>query len=461
MRMLKLRNVLLVVVIVLISCPSAYAYFDPGNGGYFLTAVAGYFCSMAVFVCSAVTLGFRKFLLPFFKNKTSFLFFLSILTTLSCGIFIYARLHQVHLSARTYDVKAKEQGPVCISDDPAHVYQGYVYDNGNLYDKHCRLVHSWRKPWFWGVIGTIDKNGDLYAGNRYDTNGYWGRFSWDGQIIWTKNYLIHHMITLDGDKIYVLTKEAHQYRGRSVGFDAIITLDKEGRELGRWSTWDDLAELHRFFPLLLLDIPWIPIPQEKKNWDPELWGMDYFHLNSFQIVQPNSRENEAGFFHRGNWLVSFRNLNMIAILDKNTKEVLWSMYADGSNGLLDRQHNPSMQPDGNILVFDNGFHRGWSRVIKIDPMTKKIVWEYSDKDFFSDIKGLAQVLPNGNIFIDESARGRVFEITPDKKIVWEFLRKVIEKGHDKDDMEWMERVDSYAPEYINPLLNRDRSWYKI
>ena len=31
-----------------------------------------------------------------------------------------------------------------------------------------------------------------------------------------------------------------------------------------------------------------------------------------------------------------------------------------------------------------------------------------------------QVLPNGNFFITESDKNHVFELTPDKKIVWEY-----------------------------------------
>ena len=41
--------------------------------------------------------------------------------------------------------------------------------------------------------------------------------------------------------------------------------------------------------------------------------------------------------------------------------------------------------------------------------------------FFSELCGTCQRLPNGNTLITESTRGRAFEVTPDKEIVWEFV----------------------------------------
>ena len=59
----------------------------------------------------------------------------------------------------------------------------------------------------------------------------------------------------------------------------------------------------------------------------------------------------------------------------------------------------------------------------------KIVWEYNANKsgyrdtfkFFSDYVSSAQRLPNGNTLIDEGAVGRIFEVTPDGEIVWEYI----------------------------------------
>ncbi|MFC1909401.1 aryl-sulfate sulfotransferase, partial [Chloroflexota bacterium] len=93
---------------------------------------------------------------------------------------------------------------------------------------------------------------------------------------------------------------------------------------------------------------------------------------------------------------------------------------------------------GNILVFDNGgqsgyggsdgyprYTRDYSRIIEFNPVTLEVAWQYgagSGKEFFfSHNISSAQRLPNGNTLITEGANGRVFEVTPYKEIVWDFL----------------------------------------
>jgi len=113
------------------------------------------------------------------------------------------------------------------------------------------------------------------------------------------------------------------------------------------------------------------------------------------------------------------------------------------------QHHAHMIPaglpgEGNILVLDNGgrsgyggsggyprYIRKYSRVIEFNPLTLEVVWQYGaeggDEMFFSPNMGSAQRLPNGNTLITDGANGRVFEVTPDKDIVWEFIPPIIGK----------------------------------
>lgn len=47
--------------------------------------------------------------------------------------------------------------------------------------------------------------------------------------------------------------------------------------------------------------------------------------------------------------------------------------------------------------------------------------------FFSDIMGKHQWLPNGNLLVTEARWGRVFELTPDGKLAWEY-NNVLDRG---------------------------------
>ena len=66
----------------------------------------------------------------------------------------------------------------------------------------------------------------------------------------------------------------------------------------------------------------------------------------------------------------------------------------------------------------------FSRVLEIDAKSKKILWEYADEppfSFYSYFGGGVDCLPNGNYLICETAKGQIFEVTRDKKVVWEFI----------------------------------------
>jgi len=186
-----------------------------------------------------------------------------------------------------------------------------------------------------------------------------------------------------------------------VRFDAIARLDAGGRVVERLDLYDlrgSLTHLHDASPL---DEP----PAE-----PTDTVYDYYHLNAVTVVPEDSA------WCPGAWLLCLRNVDLVLALDPAGGEVLWS-YGPGE---LEAPHHPTVTPEGHVLLFDNGRRRGWSRVLEVAPETGEVVWEYRAEGFFSDVRGAAQRLPNGNTLITESERGRVFEVTPGGEVVWEW-----------------------------------------
>ena len=59
--------------------------------------------------------------------------------------------------------------------------------------------------------------------------------------------------------------------------------------------------------------------------------------------------------------------------------------------------------------------------MEFDPVTFELVWEYRAEGFYSHYISSAQRLPNGNTLITEGANGRIFEVTPEKELVWQFV----------------------------------------
>ena len=60
-------------------------------------------------------------------------------------------------------------------------------------------------------------------------------------------------------------------------------------------------------------------------------------------------------------------------------------------------------------------------MLEINPVTLELVWSYSNPRFFSTNISSAQRLPNGNTLITAGAGGRMFEVTKEGAIVWEYM----------------------------------------
>jgi hypothetical protein len=175
--------------------------------------------------------------------------------------------------------------------------------------------------------------------------------------------------------------------------DVIQQVDGGGQVLRTWRSWEHLSTDHH-----------VKCPLESRK--------EWTHCNSLEVTPD------------GDWLVSFRLTDTVAIIDGRTGDVRWRWGPDH----LSHQHHATWLANGNIQVFDNGCHRreapSFSQVVEVDRQTKKVVWSYQSTPilaFYSFMISGAERLPNGNVLVTEGATGRLFEITSDGEVVWEFV----------------------------------------
>ena len=85
------------------------------------------------------------------------------------------------------------------------------------------------------------------------------------------------------------------------------------------------------------------------------------------------------------------------------------------------------------MIFDNGLKkRRYSKILEFSLQDQLINWEYKadpPQSFFSHKRGAVDILPNGNLLITESFKGRVFEYSPSGEIVWEFYNPFLRNDH--------------------------------
>ena len=172
---------------------------------------------------------------------------------------------------------------------------------------------------------------------------------------------------------------------------------------------------------------------------------DLFHTNSIEVL-PGAID---GISQPGALLLSIREIGTVAIIDFEQTRVEWTW----GPSFVRRQHHASRLDNGNILVYDNlGGNGGLTRVVEVDPASREIVWQYNGDppdSFFSALRGGCQRLPNGNTLITESDRGRVFEITHDGDIVWEFYNPVMRSGgKERSSIYRLMRLESLAAPWL-------------
>ena len=234
---------------------------------------------------------------------------------------------------------------------------------------------------------------------------------WDGNILWEVRNPDHHNdgIRLRNGNVLLLcygvlpSEIAARVRGGMPGTEPRWGMDSDylqeitvdGRVVWEWRAWEHLDPEED-------GIPWPMDPRE-----------DWTHANGI-AEWPN-----------GDITVSFRNISQVITVSRTTGEIVWKLGSPPVSG----QHGPTPLPNGNLLIFDNGPHRfdnrfPYSRVLEIDVATKEIVWRYQEarvNDFFSPNISNAQRLSNGNTLINEGLFGRLFEVTAEGEVVWEYV----------------------------------------
>ncbi len=346
-----------------------------------------------------------------------------------------------------------------------NVYGSWTLPEAYLVDMDGKVVHKWSKKIAgcskWKDHVELCKNGDLLV---LVQDKMIICLDWNSNIRWKQELRVHHDLFPDEDKqtFYVLAREDAivYWHGIPVPIanDYIAVLSPQKgiqRKIHLYELVKDRIKLARIIRLytemLRMDkIVRVFEHKIKNNWVcQDGLNFDIMHINSVEVMDRNVR----GFCQKGDLLISVRELDLVAVLDIDKGEFVWSWGL----GELSRQHDAQLLPNGNVLIFDNGCRNRFSRVVEIDPLSKKIVWEYKAdpvQKFYSALCGSSQRLSNGNTLIAESSKGRAFEVTKDGKIVWDYYNpKTKKKSHKR---ETIYRIRRFSDPQIRNLLEKDR-----
>jgi uncharacterized protein (UPF0248 family) len=335
----------------------------------------------------------------------------------------------------------KRRGVGLVASDPERASSGFTLfaplfvQNRNVYliDLRGGVIHIWTMPYSPGLSGYLTERGTLFYAGRTPESNFLSRFpfkggvvmevDWHGKMLWElrRPDQHHHAILLrNGNVLMNCMGEVPDEIARQVKGGMIESDMSSGQYASRSN-----GEADKMYSDYLAEVT----PAGKTVWEWRTWEhLDPVSDGITEVQAPRTlwaQGNSVEELSNGDILASFRPISTVVRISRETGKIVWKL----STPMVAGQHAPTMLANGNVLIFDNGVHRlddsmPYSRVIEVNPATNEIVWKYQDKpawNFFSPRMGNAQRLPNGNTLITESAFGRIFEVTKDGEIVWEYV----------------------------------------
>jgi hypothetical protein len=358
------------------------------------------------------------------------------------------RLHNEPFGVRTYDAEKCDPGYTLFS--PAWGDREYLVDMRGL------VVHTWEVSH--SNVAEILPNGNLFTHKC----GYWlEELTPDSACVWrwegTPDLVApnHHDFWV-GHNMVVTLSAIHEpvlpgmfVPGTEPDFlrtDLILMLDRQTKqEIWRFTFSEHVETLCAMagYPMP------IPYARQRRDISTAPYGpQDWAHANTIEVLPATPLGKVDSRFQEGNLLFSLRHMDIIGIVDPFINEIVWTY----GPGILDGQHQPTMLPSGNILVFDNGTYRGNSIVREIEPISGEVVWQYENgSDFFSPFRSGNQRLPNGNTLICECDAGHLFEITAQKEIVWDYWSPFVGQGPHHLGKR-IHRATRYSPDAVESIL---------
>lgn len=226
-------------------------------------------------------------------------------------------------------------------------------------------------------------------------------------------YLTHDFLELPGGTLACLTKD---FRENYVG-DRIVEYSADGVEdTVAWSAFD------YFNP---------------ENYDIDPGDGTWTHANALDYDPVDDA-----------WYVSLRNFDTILKADRASRQLLWRLtasepnfsYVDGATP-TDYQHKFELQPDGGLLVFDNGSaDRASSRAVEYrlneEEGTVSEVWSYhSTPPTYVHALGSVDRIAEDRTLITWSTAGVMEVVAADGTQLW---RLDVQLGHAFGYTEWVE-----------------------
>ena len=199
-------------------------------------------------------------------------------------------------------------------------------------------------------------------------------------------------------------------------------------------------------------------PQEGVTWEWDILDhINPLEFNDINILKSDlAHANSISFDSDSNFLVSFRNLNQVWKIDRETGKVMWKLGENGDFDLEDtnlnfiHQHDVHKNRFGDLMMFDNGFRdRNYSRILSLRYFSGDNTWRpvlniKLDENHTTFRMGSARFINDSQILVSVPKRHMQLSVMDTEgNIVW---NAVMDKT-------------SFRAIFIEPELIDNRKWF--
>ena len=154
---------------------------------------------------------------------------------------------------------------------------------------------------------------------------------------------------------------------------------------------------------------------------------DPIHLNDVQPV-----EFDSDFWKKGDVFLSLRHQSMVLLYRPSNNTVLWK-----GAGPFFHQHDVDILNSHSIAIFNNN-SKDYVTGNVVDGNNEVIIYNFETDSYSSYLKdsltkedvrtiteGRSEILPNGDLFIEETNYGRTLYFNADGKLRWTHLNRAV------------------------------------
>jgi len=162
-----------------------------------------------------------------------------------------------------------------------------------------------------------------------------------------------------------------------------------------------------------------------------IYMRDPFHLNDIQPVNFDGK-----YWKKGDLFLSLRNQSMIVLYRPSTNKIVLKIQGPFFN-----QHDVDILDEFRISIFNNRMQKSYDNKLRVDGNNEVIIYNFKNGQFSSYLKnsliendvrtinqGLSEILPNGDLFVEEQNFGRTLYFNSNGTLRWTHLNRSKNRG---------------------------------